>query len=260
VPQPEIALFAEAKRSPNYLSLKVSKDDIKPTIFAHPEFAAYMAGMNQVFSQWEKNTTATLKALQPGFHPKDTIHAISEALLATYESRALIDRYDVYQHLMNFWFDVMQDDCYLIAAPVETGGGWQATTYRIVEEKKNKDGQVTKTVDKGWTCDLVPKALVIHRYFAGQQQAIDALNIELETLQSRLVEIEEEHSGEEGAFAILDKINKASINARLKEIKNDPQSIDEEKILRQYLELLEQEAATKKAIQSAEMELDAELA
>jgi len=74
-----------------------------------------------------------------------------------------------------------------------------------------------------------------------------------------LVEIEEEHSGEEGAFAILDKINKASINARLKEIKNDPQSIEEEKILRQYLELLEQEAATKKAIQAAEMELDAEL-
>lgn len=253
------ALFAEAKRSPNYLSLKVSKDAIKPTIFAHPEFAAYMTGMNQVFSQWEKNTTAALKALQPGFHPKHIIHTIGEALLATYESRALIDRYDVYQHLMNFWFDVMQDDCYLIAAPVETGGGWQATTYRIVEEKRSKDGQITKTVDKGWTCDLVPKTLVIHRYFAAQQQAIDQLNLELETLQSRSAEMEEEHSGEEGAFAILDKINKANINVRLKEIKNDPDSIDEAKILRQYLELLEQEAATKKAIQSAEAELDTEL-
>ncbi|MDO8334047.1 MAG: type I restriction-modification system subunit M [Nitrosomonas sp.] len=248
------ALFAEAKRSPNYLSLKVGKDGIKQTIFAHPEFAAYMAEMNQVFSQWEKNTTATLKALQPGFHPKDIIHAISEALLATYESRALIDRYDVYQHLMNFWLDVMQDDCYLIATD-----GWQATTYRIVEEKRSKDGQVTKTIDKGWTCDLVPKTLVINRYFAAQQQAIDALNTELETLQSRLTEMEEEHGGEEGAFAILDKVNKASINARLKEIKNDPDSIDEAKILKQYLELLEQEAATKKAIQSAEAELDAKL-
>jgi len=258
-PNLKSALFAEAKRSSNYLTLKVGKDSIKPTIFAHPEFSAYMAEMNQVFSQWEKNTTAALKALQPGFHPKDIIHAISEVLLATYEGRALIDRYDVYQHLMNFWFDVMQDDCYLIAAPVETGGGWQATTYRIVEEKRSKDGQVTKTVDKGWTCDLVPKTLVIHRYFAAQQQAIDQLSLELETLQSRLAEMEEEHGGEEGAFAILDKVNKASINARLKEIKNDPQSIDEERILRQYLELLEQEAATKKAIQSTEAELDAEL-
>lgn len=258
-PTLKAALFTEAKRSPNYLSLKVSKDDIKPTIFAHPEFAGYMADMNQVFRQWETNTTAALKAVQPGFHPKDIIHQISEALLATYQGRALIDRYDVYQHLMNYWFDVMQDDCYLIAAPVETGGGWQAATYRIVEEKKNKDGQVTKTIDKGWTCDLIPKTLVIHRYFAGQQQAIDQRNLELETLQSRLTEMEEEHSGEEGAFAILDKINKASINARLKEIKNDPESIEEEKILKQYLALLEQEAAAKKAISTAELTLDSEL-
>lgn len=86
---------------------------------------------------------------------------------------------------------------------------------------------------------------MIHRYFAGQQQAIDTLNTELETLQSQLVGMEEEHSGEEGAFAILDKINKANINARLKEIKNDPQSVEEAKLLKQYLALLEQEAATK---------------
>ena len=226
-PNLKAALFVEAKRSPNYLSLKVSKDAIKQTIFTHPEFVSYMAEMNRVFSQWEVNTAAALKALQPGFHPKETIHQISEALLATYQGRALIDPYDVYQHLMNYWFEVMQDDCYLIAAPDETGGGWQATTYRIVEEKKNKDGQVTKTLDKGWACDLIPKMLVINHYFAAQQQAIDALNTELETLQSRKTEMEEEHGGEEGAFAILDKISKGSITARLKEIKSDAQSVEE---------------------------------
>ncbi|MCW5602150.1 N-6 DNA methylase [Nitrosomonas sp.] len=261
-PSLKAALFVEAKRSPHYLSLNVSKDAIKPTIFTHPEFVSYMAEMNRVFSQWEANTTAALKALQPGFHPKEIIHQISEALLATYQGRALIDPYDVYQHLMNYWFEVMQDDCYLIAAPVETGGGWQATTYRILEEKKNKDGQVTKTVEKGWACDLIPKALVIDRYFAAQQQAIDQLTLALETLQSRLAEMEEEHGGnadDGGAFAILDKINKASINTRLKEIKNDPDSSDEAGILKQYLHLLEQEASAKRAIQSAEMKLDANL-
>ena len=61
------------------------------------------------------------------------------------------------------------------------------------------------------------------------------------------------------AFAELDKLNKGSITARLKEIKNDTQSVEEAKLLSQYLQLLEQEAATKKAIQSAEMELDAKL-
>jgi type I restriction enzyme M protein len=27
----------------------------------------------------------------------------------------LIDKYDVYQHLMTYWSDVMQDDVYVIA-------------------------------------------------------------------------------------------------------------------------------------------------
>jgi len=155
---------------------------------------------------------------------------------------------------MNYWFEVMQDDCYLIASD-----GWKAETYRIIEEKKNKDGKVTKTTDKGWTCDLIPKSLVINRYFTQQQQEIDSLNAELETLQSQKTGMEEEHSGEDGAFAELDKINKGNINARLKEIKGDSQAREEEKILKQYLKLLNNEAVTKKAIKTAEAELDAAL-
>ena len=280
LPGLQSALFSQAKRSSptnkQYLSLQVAKDDIKPTIYQHPEFVQYMADMNRVFNQWQTNTTIELKALQPGHHPKEVIHAISEALLATYTGKALVDKYDVYQHLMNYWFEVMQDDCYLIAAPKESGGGWQATTYRIIEEKKNNDGKVTKTTDKGWTCDLIPKSLVINRYFTDEQQAIDTLNAELENLQNQKTEMEEEHSGEDGAFAELEKINKGNIDARLKELKsmegqmsreagmpgatkNDPEARDEEKIIKQYLKLLDQEAATKKAIKVAEAALDAAL-
>jgi hypothetical protein len=56
---------------------------------------------------------------------------------------------------MDYWAEVMQDDCYIVAAD-----GWKAETYRILVENKQK-----KMVDKGWTCDLVPKDLVINRYF-----------------------------------------------------------------------------------------------
>ncbi len=252
------ALFSEAERnSPTnkqYVSLQVTKGDIKPTIYQHPEFVRYIDDMNQVFSQWQTSTTTELKALQIDHHPKEVIHNISEALLDTYIGKALIDKYDVYQHLMNYWFEVMQDDCYLIAAD-----GWVAATYRIIEEKKNKDGKVTKTTDKGWTCDLIPKTLVINRYFADEQQAIDTLNAELESQQSQKTEMEEEHSGEDGAFAELEKINKGNINARLKEVKGDSESKEEEKILKQYLSLLTREAASKKAIKTVEAELDAAL-
>ncbi len=257
LPGLQSTLFSPAKRSSStnqqYLSLQVAKDDIKATIYQHPEFVRYINDMNQVFSQWQTRTTAELKALQPGHHPKQVIHNISEALLATYAGKALIDKYDVYQHLMNYWFEVMQDDCYLIAAD-----GWVATTYRIIEEKKNKDGKVTKTTDKGWTCDLVPKTLVINRYFADEQKAIDTLNAELETQQSQKTEMEEEHSGEEGAFAELEKINKGNIQKQLK-MDNGELTQEDVKILKQYLSLLTNEAATKKSIKAAEAALDATL-
>jgi len=265
-PELKSSLFSTAKRSDQYVSLQVSKDDIKQNIYQHPEFVAYIYNMNQVFSEWASTTTNQLKALSPGFHPKELIHTISETLLSSYTGKALIDRYDVFQHQMNYWFETMQDDAYLIAAD-----GWQADTTRIIET--NKKG---KQIDKGWTCDLIPKQLVINRYFSEQQHSIDALNAELETQQSQKTEMEEEHSGEDGAFAELEKINKGNINARLKEMKSmegqmsreagmpgatkgDPEAKEEEKILKQYLNLLTKEATTKKAIKIAEVALDATL-
>ncbi len=253
-PKLKTKLFTRARRSNKYMSLKIDKDVIKQTIYQHPEFVNYMEDMNQVFSKWESKTIKALKALKVGHHPKEIVFKISESLLGIYTDKALIDNYDVYQHLMDYWFEVMQDDGYLIAAD-----GWVATTYRIIEEKKNKDGKVIKTTDKGWTCDLIPKSLVINRYFTDEQQVIDALDAELETQQNQKTEMEEEHGGEDDVFAELEKINKGNINVRLKEIKGDPEAKEEEKILKQYLSLLTKEAATKKAIKAAEAELDAAL-
>ena len=95
---------------------------------------------------------------------------MSECLLAHYAGKPLIDAYDVYQHLMDYWAETMQDDVYLVAAD-----GWKAETTRIIE--KDKKG---KEKDKGWTCDLIPKPLIVARYFATEQAAIDQLAADLE--------------------------------------------------------------------------------
>ena len=183
-----------------------------PTIYEHPEFAAFIAGMNAHFAAWRQTERRRRsRQLQAGCHPKEVIAPLSEDLLAHYAGKPLIDPYDVYQHLMDYWAETMQDDCYLIAAD-----GWKAETSRIIE--KDKKG---KEKDKGWTCDLVPKALIVARYFAKEQAAIDQLAAELEGVTARLTELEEEHGGEDGAFSELDKVNKANVTARLKEIKGD---------------------------------------
>ena len=142
----------------------------------------------------------------------------------------------------------MQDDCYLIAAD-----GWKAETSRIIE--KDKKG---KEKDKGWTCDLIPKALIVARYFGTEQTTIDRLTVELESVTARLTEMEEEHSGEDGALAELDKVNKASVTQRLKELRAESgESIVEEKrVLKEWLKLNTEEAGLKKRLREAETALD----
>ncbi|HHX8757294.1 type I restriction-modification system subunit M [Legionella pneumophila] len=240
-------LFKKATRSDKYYSINVDKAEIKDTIFHHPEFTQYMDEMANVFDGWKKKTSEILNALEKDFYPKELIHQISESLLNAYVGKPLINQYNVYQHLMNYWYEVMQDDCYLIAAD-----GWKAPTYRIIE--KNNKG---KKVDKGWTSDLVPKTLVIERYFQKQQQAIDELNTTLETVQSQKTEMEEEHNVDEGVFSDLEKINKNTVTAKLKELKSEADTPEEQNILNQYLELLAQESSLKKSIKEADAELDA---
>ena len=238
------SLFAPAK--PNYDRLLVAKDAIRPAITAHPEFIAYTAEMAAVFADWKQSVTARLKALQTGFLPKQLIGEISEQLLTHYEGKKLVDPYAMYQHLMDYWETIMQDDCYLIAAD-----GWQAETYRILE--KNSKG---KEIDKGWTCDLVPKELVVNRFFRSAQQAIDDLTTDAETLSGRISELEEEHGGDEGFFAELDKVNKANVQARLKEIKGDAESAEERTVLESYLDLLVRQTEGKRQVKEAELALD----
>ncbi len=233
-------------RGKRYVDLIADKADIKTAIYNHAEFSTFIGGMKKHFAKWRKKQSAELRGLAAGFNPKQKIDELSESLLGHYDGKPLISHYDVYQHLMDYWAETMQDDAYLIAAD-----GWVAQTYRVVERMKNG-----KEKDKGWACDLVPKSLIVARYFAKEQTAIDNLNAKMETLTSEQTELEEEHGGEDDAFGSLDKINKANVAARIKEVKDDPEFKDEIKILKRWQKLYDGVAKTKKQIKDAESELD----
>ncbi len=139
---------------------------------------------------------------------------------------------------------------YLIAAD-----GWKAETQRIVEtDKKGREK------DKGWTCDLIPKPLIVARYYAKEEAEIEALSAELEAVSARLAELEEEQGGEEGAFAELEKVNKASVAARVKELKADSDEDDgrdELAVMEEWLRLNGEEGELKRKLKDAEADLDA---
>ena len=248
-PKLRAALFKPSSdpARPGYVDLAVEKAAIKAAIYEHPEFKAFIAGVNTHFAGWREQSATVLKTLKPGFHPRELIERMSESLLYSFTGQPLLDPYDIYQHLMDYWAATMQDDAYLIAAD-----GWKAETYRVIE--KNKNG---KEKDKGWACDLLPKAYIVGRYFATEQAAIERLSTELDATAAKLAELEEEQGGEEGVFAGFDKVNAAAVKDRIREVGADDTAIEELAVLKQWLQLAADEATLKKQIREAEAELDA---
>lgn len=238
-PSLKAELFNASKRE-NYSDLKIEKELVKQTIFNHPEFTAFSKEMDEVFEAWKTKNTQILKALEKGFKPKELVFRISEDILATYTGQALMNKYDVYQHLMDYWNNIMQDDCYYLAVE-----GWKAE-LTITKQ--------TKTVTE-WDCDLVPKTLVIDRYFLAEKQAIEKLEAEKEAIATEITALEEEHNTEEGLLAdVPDKVNKGNVLKRLKAIdtpKLKTENAEEIKVLKAYLKLIDDQTALNKKTKEA---------
>ncbi len=244
LPGVRASVFATLR--PGYAQLTLPLAEVKPAILNHSEFATFNAQATARFQGWRDASVPLLSGFGKDGHPKALIETIAEDLLNTFKPVPLLNAYDIYQHLMDYWAEIMQDDCYLIAAD-----GWVAQPTRIVETDKKG-----KTKDKGWACDLLPKAYIVARYFAEQQTAIETKQAELETAIASQTELEEEHSGEDAIFSGYDNINAAAVKDRIKEIGKDPDGADELKVLKQWLELGNQIGALKKQLKEAEAALD----
>lgn len=244
-PSLQSVLFRDSKRKGYYQNI-VDKDKVKETIFNHPEFTTFSKKMDKVFTGWKLKTGEELKSLKKGCKPKKVIAEIAEELLSTYDDISLIDKYDIYQYLMNYWSDTMQDDLYIVAID-----GWKAEPYRVlVKDKKGKE------VDKGWTCDLIPPSLIVKTYFSAESEHMEKMEADKESLNAQMEEMEETHGGEEGYFSQMDKVNKNNVAKRLKELKGDKTAKDEVKVLQEYIDLAEQVASLNTQIKAGNEELD----
>ncbi|WP_332449605.1 class I SAM-dependent DNA methyltransferase [Methanoculleus sp.] len=252
------ALFRSNGR-PGYLEPKVEPAQVKPTILAHAEFAAYAGRVAAVFDEWRAAHEPRLKGLDVGAKPREVIHALSEDLLARFADLPLLNNYDVYQCLMDYWTGTMQDDVDLIAAD-----GWvEGTKPRGIVEDKAKKIKETPDLNIGrqkYKMDLIPPALIVSRYFAAEQAALDELQARQETAARNLEEFVEEQSGEEGlledATNESGNVTRATVKARAKEIGRNPEFAEEREALTRVMALIEAEAGAKKAVKEAQAALD----
>ena len=223
----------EAGERAGYSRIKVDASQVKPTIFNHPEFTAFHQSITALFEKWKQKNLPLLAALKAGSHPKALIETLSEDLLATFADVRLFDRYDVYQALMTYWTETMQDDVYMIAID-----GWTANP------------------------ELIPEPLIIQRYFSAEQKEIETTSTEQEALSAQMEELNEEQGGEDGLLAGVmsdkGKVTKASIKARQKELTADDN--DEADLLNRYLKLIEDAAEAGRKVKEAQKALDEKVA
>ncbi|MCF7635010.1 MAG: type I restriction-modification protein subunit M [Dehalococcoides mccartyi] len=240
-------LFNPGNR-PNYSKPAIEREKIKTSIYSHPEFIAFSEKAQSSFNSWRVKNTPRLKSIAVGDKPKKLIPLLAEGLLQAFSGLSLIDKYDVYQNLLTYWMETMQDDVYELVAD-----GWEAGREIDKEPKK-------KNV---WEGRVIPKQLLISRYFDAEQKAIEKLETERDEITRQMEEMVEEHGGEEGLLSEVindkGKIVKADLQKRIKELKDDPDSTDELKMLKDYLKLLEQESESNRKIKEAQAVLEKKL-
>ena len=252
------SLFKANERA-GFWDLNIAKDEIKTTIFEHPEFVSFSKEMDKVFKKWKTRNTVYLKALEEACLPKEVIKQISEDLLKTYANKELIDKYDIYQHLMDYWAETMQDDLYEIAADSWKAGNVVIRKIKKATKKGGKDKEVQGI--EGLEGQLIPSQLIIQEYFQKEQIEIDELQSKLDNIISEMEEMREEHGGEEGLLseAMNDKgnISKATLRKRQKDIgKRNKETAEEFDLLKSYENLMTKETRLKSNIKKALSQLE----
>ncbi len=191
---------------------------------------------------------------------------IAEDIRTAFHEAPLLDAYDIYQHLMDYWAETMQDDAYLIAADGWTEGAQPREIVRVKDKNNKLVWHEPHDYLKGkrrFKSDLVPAPILVAQYFVAERDAMDALDNDLAALEQQLDEMREENSGEEGLLAEViegegdkQKIAVKTVKARLKEIGDDPLYADERAAIEAYTDLLAQQTKAKTERRAAQEDLD----
>jgi len=256
-------LFQETR--PGYSQLSIINYQL--SIKQHPEAVGFVSRTLALYHQWRDYHRERLENIAIGDKPKDLIRELSEDLLGRFAAADLLDNYDIYQLLMDYWAETMQDDVYLLAE-----SGWNAgkVLRELVAEKGQKLSETPDLVmgKKKYKADLIPPSLLVARYFAEKQAQIDELQADCDGVTQELEALIEEHTGEDGALTEAQtdagKVTKANLTKLIKGFKQltifDDGETEEDReqlaICEQCLDLFDREAELKKAVKTAQEALD----
>lgn len=257
-PSLRASLFAGSGRT-GYSDALVEATQVTSEILSHGEFQSYQQQIAGVFEKWSEAHEPLLKGLAAGDKPGNIVETLAEDLLERFGQLPLLDPYDVYQRLMDYWDETMQDDAYLVAAD-----GWTeaARPRQIAADsgKKIKEQPDLTIGRKKYKMDLAPPALIAARYFGAEGTAIETLQARHKAATRELGKFVDENAGEDsllqGAANAQDKVNRTSVKARLRSVRTTPNTAEERTALTQYLILLEAESKAERAVKKAQKAME----
>lgn len=187
---------------------------------------------------------------------------LSDKILKIAEPLQLLDKYDVYEVLLSYWNETMNDDVSLIIQDERHYLAAQDIDVFMETVQKGKDKGKEK--ETGWEGKLIPKTIIIDVYFANEKSEIEKLDSKISTAQSEFDEFVEENSNEdEYLFDYYNReddkeiLEPKKIAARVKILVKNKKTDDEEyKILSKYCEDSENLKKLKSSLSTKQKELD----
>ncbi|MBR0168848.1 MAG: SAM-dependent DNA methyltransferase [Synergistaceae bacterium] len=206
----------------------------------------------EIFDAWKIKARESLLNIDGDTNPKILIQELGDSILNFYADTLIVDRYSVFDCLMNYWNETLQDDVYMIRAYAYESGCAIAYQY-------DKKGKIT-----GFDGELIPREIIEREYFAGELEKIADLEVSLESTQAILDEKLEEGSGDDGLLVNIinekGNVQLADITLRLKRLQEmgvvDYLQSDELRAIEEYLGYLIEKADINIQIKSAKKELD----
>lgn len=254
------ALFMPHPSQKSYLALRCAKEDIRATVKQHPDFIALDNNFKAHYRQWCDLVSLALYSLNIGAKPKQLIQQLGDTILNAFNNDTfLVDAYDVYEQLLTYWNEILQDDAYIIAID-----GWKAELYTPQPAaKKNKDGSYKEIKEKkaatpdDVVCDLLPVSVVIDAFFIELKTLIQAAEERIGENEAQLNELlEEEAENYLDADTFENKtLNDGNVKKKLKELKGKANTKEEVKVLERYLNLKEEIADAKRVQKVLKYEL-----
>ena len=234
-----------------YYRLAVDRKEIGNAIVFNKEFRTLNGFFSDAIEEWFNLIKTQLLSLAPGRSPKQLIADWSESLLeAVGMVDGMVDAYDVYDILMNYWHSTMQDDCYLISRD-----GWsvELSCETLATDKKSKEVKFVAKKNptfRDYNCDLLPVCIVIDRYFKAEHDAVLKAEEVVAQLNSEIEQMEEEYT------ETLDYTN-AELKKTLKNLEKTAQGDEDIAVIREYLTLAEKLKMAKKETKAAIAKLTA---